>query len=76
LNDVERAHLVDAGKVITYEQGVRFLTDYLNADAYYRTVRPNQNLDRARAQLALLQSLTLWEDTLRASTFGEGPIAP
>lgn len=48
---------VTSGLVITFEQGLRFLTDYLEGDRYYRTVRPGQNLDRARIQFALLRSL-------------------
>jgi hypothetical protein len=48
---------VASGLVITYEQGLRFLTDYLEGDRYYRTVRPGQNLDRARVQFTLLRSL-------------------
>jgi Ser/Thr protein kinase RdoA (MazF antagonist) len=46
-----------AGAVVTYEQAVRFLTDWLAGDVYYRISRPTQNLDRARAQLRLLASL-------------------
>lgn len=40
-------------KIITLEQGMRFLTDYLQGDTYYHTVREKQNLDRCRTQLAL-----------------------
>jgi N-acetylhexosamine 1-kinase len=47
-----------AGAVVTYEQGVRFLTDWLAGDVYYRVSRPRQNLDRARTQLQLLASMT------------------
>jgi Ser/Thr protein kinase RdoA (MazF antagonist) len=57
LRPVERAHLVTAAKLITYEQAVRFLADYVAGDAYYATSRARQNLDRARAQLALLESM-------------------
>ncbi len=46
-----------AGTIITYEQAVRFLTDWLAGDVYYRISRPTQNLDRARAQLRLLASM-------------------
>jgi len=49
--------LETAGRLITYEQAVRFLVDHLQGDRYYRVTRPAQNLDRARAQLALLRSL-------------------
>ena len=53
----ERAHLVTAGKVITFEQGVRFLTDFLDGDTYYRVSRPHQNLDRCRTQFKLVESI-------------------
>jgi Ser/Thr protein kinase RdoA (MazF antagonist) len=46
-----------SGLLITYEQALRFLTDYLRGDVYYRTTRSGQNLDRTRAQLALLASM-------------------
>ena len=39
------------GAIVTYEQALRFLTDWIAGDVYYRTSRPGQNLDRARAQL-------------------------
>ncbi len=61
----ERDSLVDGALVITFEQGVRFLTDHLEADRYYRTARAGQNLDRARAQFALLAALEAGEDRLR-----------
>jgi Ser/Thr protein kinase RdoA (MazF antagonist) len=53
----ERAALYTAGVLSTYEQAVRFLTDWLSGDRYFRTMRPGQNLDRARAQLKLLSTL-------------------
>ena len=46
-----------AGAIVTFEQAVRFLTDWIEGDVYYRTTRPGQNLDRARAQLRLLESM-------------------
>lgn len=64
LNEVERERLVTAGKLITLEQAVRFLTDYLAGDAYYKTTRPGQNLDRAKSQFKLLESLEQYEPTL------------
>jgi len=57
---------VASGLVITFEQGIRFLTDYLEGDRYYRTVRPGQNLDRARVQFALVQSLEERREELEA----------
>lgn len=43
--------------LIIYEQALRFITDYLNGDIYYRTTRDNQNLDRALHQIHILNSL-------------------
>lgn len=57
LSRTERSLLETAGRVITWEQSLRFLTDYLDGDAYFATSRPEHNLERARAQLALLASL-------------------
>jgi hypothetical protein len=57
LNAAEKAHLVQAGLVITLEQGVRFLTDFLEGDRYYRTGRPRHNLDRCRTQFALVAAI-------------------
>ncbi|MGD8451499.1 MAG: phosphotransferase [Phycisphaerae bacterium] len=62
----ERDHLVTAGKLITLEQGVRFLTDYLRGDTYYKTTRPGQNLDRTRAQFALVGSIETVEQKMNA----------
>ncbi len=61
----ERQAFVTAGKVLAYENGLRFLTDHLRGDTYFRVHRPNQNLDRARAQLAIVSSIERQEDDLR-----------
>lgn len=55
--ETELEHLLLGGRFMTYIIGIRFLTDHLEGDPYFRVSRPNQNLDRARAQLALLRSL-------------------
>jgi hypothetical protein len=49
--------LAFAGRLITFEQAIRFLGDYLNGDVYYKTHRSGQNLDRARVQLRLLAEM-------------------
>jgi len=61
LTRAERRHLVFAGKLITLEQGVRFLTDFLQGDMYYKTTRPTHNLDRCRTQFKLVESITRHE---------------
>lgn len=53
----ERALMPAAGAVITFEQGIRFLTDHLRGDPYYRIHRPGHNRDRALAQLTLARDL-------------------
>jgi len=57
LNPVEREMLPFAGKLITLEIGIRFLTDYLEGDRYFKIKRPEHNLDRARTQLKLVGSI-------------------
>jgi hypothetical protein len=57
LNATERAHLGFAGKLMTYENGLRFLTDYLQGDTYYKIKHPRHNLDRCRTQFALVCSI-------------------
>ena len=53
----EAESLIAGCLVITYEQGLRFLTDYLNNDQYYPINYPQQNLVRARVQLTLLRQM-------------------
>jgi len=66
LTSTEVELLEPAGRVITWEQAVRFLTDYLEGDTYFATARRDHNLERARAQLALLASLEQQKDSFRA----------
>jgi aminoglycoside phosphotransferase (APT) family kinase protein len=63
----ELALLESAGRLITFEQAARFLTDHLQGDTYYRIDRPGQNLERARSQLALLESLEAQSGAFRAA---------
>ncbi|MDO4431830.1 MAG: aminoglycoside phosphotransferase family protein [Aerococcaceae bacterium] len=53
-------------RVITLEQGIRFLTDYINGDVYYGTTRVGQNLDRARTQFKLVQDMEAQWEKLQA----------
>ena len=49
-------------KVMTYECGMRFLTDYLQGDTYFKTHRVGQNLDRCRTQIKLVEDMEAnWE---------------
>ena len=60
----ERDAFVTAGKVLAFENGIRFLADYLSGDVYFRVHRAGQNLDRARAQFAVADSLDRQETEL------------
>lgn len=64
LTPCERAFLVASGQIITLEQGVRFLSDYLSGDSYYKTSRPEHNLDRCRNQFQLYRSLRAHESEM------------
>lgn len=66
LNEVEIAHLVFSGRLITFEMGLRFLADYLEGDVYYKTSRPGHNLDRARNQFALIRSMESQQSVMDA----------
>jgi len=57
LSGKETSLLVFAGRLITFTIGLRFLTDYLEGDVYFKIHRPGHNLDRALAQFALVKSL-------------------
>lgn len=57
LNRVERQHLAFSGKLITLEIGLRFLTDFLMGDVYFKVHRENHNLDRCRTQFRLVESI-------------------
>ncbi len=66
----ERANLAFSGRLMTLECGVRFLTDYLQGDVYFKTHRPGQNLDRCRTQFALVQSILDQEQDLQGFVNG------
>ena len=57
ITPAERAAVPVAGVLVTFEQAVRFLTDHLLGDVYFRVAAPGENLARARNQLKLLQSM-------------------
>ena len=57
LNPKEIELLPLAPPTITFIMGLRFLTDYLNGDVYYKTKYPNHNLDRAANQLTLVKRM-------------------
>jgi len=65
LTPLERDNLVFAARLITGVMGLRFITDWLDGDRYYRVDHPVHNLERARNQFALFASLAERADSLQ-----------
>lgn len=57
LTETEIAMLPMGAKLMTLECGIRFLTDYLQGDTYFKIHREKQNLDRCRTQFALVADM-------------------
>lgn len=57
LTESEVDMLPMGAKLMTFECGVRFLTDYLQGDTYFKVARENHNLDRCRTQFALVADM-------------------
>ena len=53
----EKSMLYFGAILMTYECGMRFLTDYLEGDVYFKVHRDAQNLDRARTQFKLVEEM-------------------
>jgi len=65
LTETETDLLAFSAKFITFEQGLRFLTDYIDGDPYYRTHYPEHNLVRAKVQFKLVESMEQQFDQMR-----------
>jgi Ser/Thr protein kinase RdoA (MazF antagonist) len=64
LSQAEKQWLVFSGKLITFENGIRFLTDFLAGDAYFKVRREKHNLDRCRTQFKLVESIEQQEEQM------------
>jgi Ser/Thr protein kinase RdoA (MazF antagonist) len=64
LTEAEKDLLAFSGKSITFELGIRFLTDYLAGDTYFKVHREGHNLDRARTQFKLIESIEEQEEQM------------
>lgn len=63
LTETELDYLPWGAKLMTLECGIRFLTDYLEGDHYFRNHREGQNLDRCRTQFKLVSDMeAAWDD--------------
>lgn len=65
LTQAEKNLMAFAGKLITFEIGIRFLTDFLSGDTYFRIHRPGHNLDRCRTQFKLVESIEQQEKAMQ-----------
>lgn len=57
LTKTELSHLPHSAKIMTYECGIRFLTDYLSGDTYFKIHREGHNLDRCKTQFKLVADM-------------------
>ena len=65
LTPIEKGNLVFSGKLLALMVGMRFLTDHIEGDVYFKTHRPGHNLDRARNQFKLVLSIEEQEEAMR-----------
>ena len=65
LTDREIELLPMGAKVMTFECGMRFLTDYLEGDHYFKIHREGHNLDRCRTQFKLVEDMEAKWDTMQ-----------
>ncbi len=66
LTEAEKANLAFSGRLITLTIGIRFLTDYLAGDTYFRTAYDDHNLVRCRTQLKMVESMERQADEYEA----------
>ena len=57
ITEVEKEHLVDGAILMTFECGIRFLSDFLDGDTYFKTTKVNHNLFRCRTQFKLVSEM-------------------
>lgn len=65
ITPLEKEYLPLAAKTMIFIIGLRFLTDYLNNDIYYKTEYPEHNLNRAKNQFKLIESLEQQYDKMK-----------
>jgi len=59
-------HIYDAARLIAFELGLRYFTDFLNGNIYFKVNSPEQNLDRAMIQFYLTKSIESQEKKIRS----------
>jgi Ser/Thr protein kinase RdoA (MazF antagonist) len=66
LEPVELEHIYDAARLISFELGLRFLSDHLAGNVYFRAEDPEHNLRRALVQFLLTESIEAQETAIRS----------
>jgi hypothetical protein len=69
LTEKEKDTMALGAVTMTVECGMRFLTDYLDGDKYFKTCYPEHNLDRCRCQLALARDMLKKLDVMKEIVF-------
>jgi hypothetical protein len=64
LTPAEKNLLPVSGQLIAFELGLRFLTDFLSGDTYFKVTHAGENLDRCRAQFKLFESIRRQESAM------------
>ena len=65
LTDADRHYLYDSVRLIAFELGLRFFADYIAGDVYFKVRCDGQNLNRARVQFKLTESIEAREQAIR-----------
>ncbi len=65
LTEADRKYLYDSVRLITFELGLRFFTDYLAGNVYFKVQHDLQNLERGRVQMRLCESIEAREGQIR-----------
>ncbi|MCB1064727.1 MAG: aminoglycoside phosphotransferase family protein [Verrucomicrobiae bacterium] len=71
LTEADHHYLYDSVRLIAFELGLRFFTDHLAGDVYFKTTYDGHNLNRARVQLALCESIEARESMMRRALEGK-----
>jgi Ser/Thr protein kinase RdoA (MazF antagonist) len=66
LSEADYTYLFDSIRLIAFELGLRFFTDHLAGNVYFKTTHPGQNLQRALVQFRLTESIEAQESAIRA----------
>lgn len=69
--EADYLYVYDSIRLIAFELGLRFFSDYLSGDRYFKTTYPEHNLQRALVQFRLVSSIEAQESAIRTIVDGE-----